>query len=310
MDERYLIQGGILGGLTASQIARQLRRDRSVIYDELARGKDGRGKYCPHVAQLKRGEASARSAANCVKKPEAAWRLVGERLMEGWSPEQVSGRWKRLRLDVQISIPAIYAAAVRNGWEQYLHRQRVRARLKRPARHPWGGSARSIHERSKDANLRIEMGHWEADTMAGKQKDKKRILHMVERQSLYWELVLLNGTRSVPTVKKIQKRLENNGLPFKTVATDRGAEFTATGTVLGEKAFACDAYSPDQRATNENQIGVLRIDLPKGVTMDSLKPKHVRRLQEKYNNLPRKCLGFLTPYEVAFNRQPPVGTRT
>lgn len=310
LEERYLIHSAMLGGMSPTRIALQLKRDRSMIYDELKRGRDGRGQYCPHVAEVNRAAAAARSAANSVRKPDEVWRRVGERLKEGWSPEQISGRLARIAHEVRISIPAIYAAADRNGWRQFLHHTKARAQMKRPARRRWPGKARSIDERPEDANLRIEPGHWEADTMSGKRKDKKRVLHMVERRSLYWELVLLHGGETVPTVNRIKRRLENNGLPFETVATDRGAEFTATGDILGDKALACAAYSPNQRGTNENQIGVLRIDLPKGVSMDNLTPKNLRRLQEKYNHRPRKCLGFLTPYEVAFNRQPRVGTRT
>ena len=310
LEERYLIQAGRLGGLKAGQIGRQLRRDRSVIYDELKRGDVGNGEYCPHLAQGKREEAKARSAANSTRRPESTWREVERRLKEGWSPEQINGRWKLLGAKARISIPAIYAATRRFGWESYLYRRRVRAHLKRPTRHPWSGSARSIHERSEEANLRIEAGHWEGDSMIGKKKDVKRVVLLVERQSLYWESLLMRGGKSEPTIKAIKKRLEGNGLPFHTLSTDRGSEFQVAGDILGEKALACDAYSPNQRASNENQIGVLRADLPKGMSLDHLTPTALRRLQEKHNHRPRKCLGFLTPFEVAFNRQPRVGTRT
>lgn len=309
LDERYLIHNAILGGLSPTRIARDIRRHRSVIYDEIKRGRDGHGRYCPHIAQARRDASALRSAANCVKKPAAVWRQIERQLKAGWSPEQISGRRRYLGQEVQVSTPAIYAAADRNDWRQHLHHAKARAGMKRPVRRPWPGKARSIDERSEDGNLRIAPGHWEADTMLGRKKDRKRLLQMVERRSLYWELVLLNGGQSVPTVRKIKRRLENNGLPFETVTTDRGAEFTASGDILGNKALACDAYSPDQRGTNENQIGVLRIDLPKGMSLDKLTPKEVRRLQEKYNHRPRKSLGFRTPYEVAFNRQPRVGTR-
>ena len=72
----------------------------------------------------------------------------------------------------------------------------------------------------------------------------------------------------------MKRRLGKNGIPFKSVTTDRGSEFTATGRVF------------------------------KGT------PAKVKALQDKYNHRPRKSLGFLTPYEVAFNRRPRVGTRT
>jgi transposase, IS30 family len=127
---------------------------------------------------------------------------------------------------------------------------------------------------------------------------------MVERQTLYWCLELVHGTASEATVRRMKRRLETCGLPFKTVSTDRGSEFSATGEILGNKALSCDAHAPNQRATNENQIGVVRADLPKGVSMDSLTPRQIKLLEQKYNHRPRKCLGFLTPYEAAFNLPP------
>ncbi len=310
LEERYLIHAGCVYGLSVGEIAKQLRRDRSVINDERRRGMTPNGEYCLHQAQLRREEASARSSANSKGRPASTWREVKKQLEAGWSPEQISGRWKLLGAKAQISTPAIYAGVRRFGWQSSLYWQKIRAHLKRPARHPWGESARSIHERAEEANLRIEAGHWEGDSMIGRKKDVKRVVHLVERQSLYWELLLIKGGKSEPTVKAIKKRLEGNGLAFHTISTDRGSEFHATGDILDEKALACDAYTPNQRASNENQIGALRADLPKGVSMDNLTPKKLRRLQQKHNHRPRKCLGFLTPYEVAFNRQPRVGTRT
>ena len=72
--------------------------DRSVIYDELKRGQDGRGHYCPHIAQAKRDASALRSAANeTVVKPAWVWKQIGAQVEGGlvaetnqW-PEGVSG---------------------------------------------------------------------------------------------------------------------------------------------------------------------------------------------------------------------------
>ena len=108
----------------------------------------------------------------------------------------------------------------------------------------------------------------------------------------------------------MKRRLDGNGIAFMSVTTDRGSEFQATGDILGDKAFVCDAYSPNQRGTNENQIGMLRRDLPKGMTLDNLTHATVRKIENKYNDTPRKCLGFRTPSEVVFGHPPRVGTRS
>lgn len=310
LEERYLIHAGFVGKLPVAQMARELRRDRSVIYDEYHRGRDAVGHYCPHRGQRYRDAASARSAANVLGKRAQVWQEVKVLIKQGWSPEQISGRRALLGDADTVSIQGIYGTVERYGWGKWLHTARLRRHLKRPARRKWNGSAPSIHERDKDVRLRIDIGHWEADTAVGKRKDKKRLLVMVERQSLYLQLAPLNRIEAALTARVMKRHLDTCGIPFNSVATDRGTEFRATGDVMPGKAFVCDPHAPDQRGTNENQIGMLRVDLPKGVSMENLTPAKCRRLEAKYNHRPRKCLGFLTPYEVAFNCQPLVGTRT
>jgi len=310
LEERYLIHAGFVAKLKFAVIAANLRRDRSVIYDEWHRGRDASGQYCPHRAQRHRDAASARSAANAKDKPVDVWQQIGALIKQGWSPEQISGRRALLEQSGQVSFQAIYAAAARNGWVKWLYTARLRKHLKRPARHPWNGTAASIHERAKDVQSRIDIGHWEADTATGKKKDKKRLLVMCERQSLYLQLGLLPGAKAGQTARMMKRRLDHCGLPFESVTTDRGSEFWTTGDVMAGKAFVCDPHAPNQRGTNENQIGMLRVHFPKGVTMDNLTQAKLRLIEDKYNHRPRKCLGFLTPHEVAFNCPPLVGTRT
>ena len=308
LEERYLIHAGFVAHLPFAEIATALGRHRSVIYDEYARGSDSRGGYCPHRAQRHRDAASARSAANAPRKPAAQWDQVKQQLKRGWSPERISGR-RALLQEAKVSFQAIYAAAAQNGWSKWLYTALIRRHLKRPARRPYTGTAQSIHERAKAVLARLDIGHWEADTAIGKKKDQMRTLVMIERQTLYMQLALLTRVEARRTARIMKRRLDNSGIAFETVATDRGGEFWATGEVMTGKAYVCDPNAPNQRGTNENQIGMIRADLPKGVSMDGLTHAKLRRIQEKYNHMPRKCLGFLTPYEVAFNCPPRVGTR-
>lgn len=309
LEERYLIHAGFVAQLPFAEIADELGRHRSVIYDEFARGCDSQRRYCPHRAQRHRHAASARSAANAPRKPGAEWDKVKRQIKQGWSPERISGRRALLNED-PVSFQAIYAAALQNNWSRWLYTALIRRHLKRPARRPYSGTAQSIHERAKAVLARLDIGHWEADTAVGKKKDVIRMLVMIERQTLYMQLGLLTQVTAKRTARMMKRRLDKSGIAFETVTTDRGGEFWATGEVMTGKAYVCDPHAPNQRATNENQIGMLRADLPKGVSMDGLTHAKLRRIQNKYNHMPRKCLGFLTPHEVAFNCPPRVGTRS
>jgi IS30 family transposase len=309
LEERYLIHTGFVAKLPFAEIAAGIGRDRSVIYDEYARGADSRGRYCPHRAQRHRDAASARSAANAPRKPQAEWDQVKRLLKQGWSPERISGR-RALLQEASVSFQAIYAAAGQNNWTRWLYTALIRRHLKRPARRPYCGSAQSIHDRAKAVLARLDIGHWEADTAIGKKTDVMRMLVMIERQTLYMQLGLLKQVTAQRTAQMMKRRLDSTGIPFESVTTDRGGEFGATGDVMPGKAYVCDPHAPNQRGTNENQIGMLRADLPKSMSMDGLTPTKLRRIEEKYNHMPRKSLGFLTPHEVAFNCPPRVGTRT
>ena len=181
----------------------------------------------------------------------------------------------------------------RYAWHQQLYSARVRRRLKRPAKRPYTGRAKRIGERAAEVLTRIELGDWEADCALGKKRDLKRIIVLVERQSLYEALVLLPRHNAKLTAQLIAKTFARSTLPFNTVTTDRGTEFAAMGDVFPDKAYVCDAYRPNQRGTNENQIGRLRADLPKGASMDNLTQAKLNKIQYKHNHTPRKCLGFL-----------------
>jgi IS30 family transposase len=85
--------------------------------------------------------------------------------------------------------------------------------------------------------MRHQIGDWEADMMSDRKKDKKRLLLMCERQSLFLNQALLTGAEAIPTTRIMKRRLEIKGIPFLSVNTDRGSEFCATGDVMGPKAF-------------------------------------------------------------------------
>ena len=81
-------------GLSDGAIARQLGRDRTTVWREVRRNPGERA--CRHAQAQRRSEARRRAAPSVPGKmtPER-WRMVEERLAEGWSPERVSGRLRK-----------------------------------------------------------------------------------------------------------------------------------------------------------------------------------------------------------------------
>ena len=87
-------------GLSAGAIAVQLKRHRSTIYRELKRNRGGRG-YRYKQAQGKAVQRRREASSTARKMTGEQWSLVEEKLDEGWSPEQVSGR---LAYDGQVQV--------------------------------------------------------------------------------------------------------------------------------------------------------------------------------------------------------------
>ena len=130
---------------------------------------------------------------------------------------------------MQVSAQAIYDHVWRHQRQHWLKSVQRRKHLKRPARRPWNGSAMPIQERSLDAALRIEFGHFEVDSMIGKRADRKRVVVVVERQSLFTFLLLVNHLSAKYVARQLKRRLTTCGLPFLSLTSDRGWEFTAAG---------------------------------------------------------------------------------
>ena len=306
LDERYLIQAGRLGGLSVATIADELRRDRSTVHDEIVRG-DIRGRYCPHAGQRRRDRARLRCAGNTVKKPDALWAEIKAGLKTGYTPDEIAGRLALVEGAPLVTFQGIYRHVARHQWQRWLKSIQRRQHLKRPVRRQWNGSAEPIRKRPLDIALRIEPGHFEIDSMIGRLTDRQRVIVAVDRQSLYTVLILVTRLNAKAIARQIRNRLANSGVPTLSVTTDRGWEFVDLADYLEADTYVCDPHQPNQRGTNENQIGRVRVDLPKGVSMNNLTASRLARIENKHNHTPRAALGYLTPYEVAFNCPPPVG---
>ncbi len=93
--ERCQIHALMESGLSGGAIARQLGRSPSSVPRGIRRNGGARGYRHAQAQRLAEGRRSAASSVPRKMTP-GLWALVEERLAEGWSPEQVSGR---LRLE-------------------------------------------------------------------------------------------------------------------------------------------------------------------------------------------------------------------
>ncbi len=230
-----------------------------------------------------------------------------------WSPEVIAAK---LRLDhplESIHHETIYHYIYSQRFKtrgmklwQYLTYQRKK-RMKKNGRsvHRNGkipGSI-SIDLRPEVVSLRQRGGDWESDNLGGKQTDKTALSVTVERLSRFTLLSKLAGRSADLKQQALENRLKIFPEELrKTLTEDNGAENTNHPQLaqnLKLDVFFCHAYHSWEKGTVENMNQRLRIKryIPKGTSIDSLTEDQIKQIEHKLNSTPRKCLGYLTPYE-------------
>jgi transposase, IS30 family len=290
-------------GLNQSEIARLLGRHRSAVCRELGRNctrSDGR--YRASTAQERTNGRRSRRNQRFTAEDFA---LIEELLCRQWSPEQVAGHLRRLG-QLLICHETIYRHVWRDkkdGGLLYTHLRGARKRRRKrygayDSRGRLAGK-RLISERPAGVDARREVGHWEADTVAGSGA-RDCVLTLVERKS---GLVLV-GKLSDRTAEGLSRRavslMRRHAGRFETVTADNGTEFHDYRRVeglTGAAFYFARPYHSWERGSNENVNGLLRQYLPKGESMAGLSQHRCNAIARKLNTRPRKRLGFRTPLE-------------
>jgi IS30 family transposase len=85
-----------------------------------------------------------------------------------------------------------------------------------------------------------------------------------------------------------------------TLTADNGSE-NSNHQEISERLdllmFFCHAYHSWEKGTVENQNGRIRRYIPKGISIDEFSMEYIQEVERRLNSTPRKCLGYLTPYE-------------
>lgn len=304
--ERDQIACLLAGGLRLGEIAGRLGRSKSTICDEVHRN-GGPGGYVATGAQAKadRRKFLGRQKNRAPLRGAVIYAHVLEKLREGWSPEQISGRLEKETGKKVIHFETIYRYIYapknrsRRFWE-YLPLKKVRRRKKfgRASHRERIPNRVSIHLRGPIVESRTEYGHWEGDTVVGRQ-EKGPVIHTeVERKTRFLIAVLVRSKESSQTL--LAQQTVFGQYPCKSVTTDNGLEFVQHESLwaMGIKTYFADSYASWQRGTNEYHNGLLRRYLPKKTGFENLTQEELDDIVWEINNRPRKALGYKTPIEM------------
>ncbi len=314
LDERRKIERWHHAGMAVDTIAEKLGRHRSTIFRELARNRfedhempDLTGYFCVTAASKAKERRSRHR--KLVRYPKLRASII-ERIMHGWSPEQIAGRLAYERSSVRVCHETIYRFAYSaDGHELKLWRYLPEARARRRPRHVRRRHGRrfspelSILHRPDVVRDRQQLGHWECDLIQFRKKfGKANITSLVERVSRFTVFLRNNDRQS----RSIMAGLINvlGPLPHfarQSITFDRGTEFTDWPYLqagLGVQTWFCDPQAPWQKGTVENTNRRARKWLSRDTDPLSINDRDLHEVCAHLNSTPRKCLGFRTPAEV------------
>lgn len=310
LEEREAITRGISAGSSFRAIAGMIGRSPSTVSREVTRN-GGREHYRAVAADCHAWDRARRPKPCLLAQRPKLRRIVAQKLMLEWSPEQIAG-WLKHNFPsdahMQVSHETIYRSiyiqtrgVLKKELQKHLRTGRVFRQSKQGNK--LGKRPRSIidgipiSERPPEVEDRAIPGHWEGDLITG--SNNSHIATLVERKSRFTMLVKVQGKDTKSVVDALAKQATQ--LPKvlrKTLTWDRGSELAEHKrfTVATEiDVYFCDPSSPWQRGTNENTNRLLRQYFPKGTDLSVHSQAHLNKIAQRLNQRPRKTLEFNTP---------------
>jgi IS30 family transposase len=311
--DRKVIKKMLSRNNSIREIAEYIERHPSTISREIKRNKDNYW-YHPVHAHEKYLMRRKESKIAIIESNDNLREYITQELRNRKSPDAISGRLKlthKNRPDMQISHESIYTwiyQRAKQGDEIYKYLSRgvkkrhkrlniKRSRIQIPDRI-------SIHARPQSVESRRSKGHWEGDTITGKNH-QAYIATLVERKSYFLAAGFMGDKRSETCNRSILEAFGDiDNKSIKSITFDNGSEFYQHKNLqeaLECKVYFADPYSAWQRGINEHTNGLLRKYFPKSMNFKDLTQNEVDEAIKKLNDTPRKSLGYRTPYEVFYN---------
>lgn len=305
--ERYVMARMLRQGYSYREIARVLDRSAATISRERRRN------ACPYDGGYRAEKADSRAMSRrwrSRKKSQYSqqeWDQVEGLLERKWSPQQIAGRRKLLRLPT-MSKETIYRYVRRDRraggqlWSQLRILSKYgRKRRGSPATRGRSSDKTPISARPEAVQRRSRIGHWEGDTVMGADQ-RSCVLTLVERVSGKTVIKKLSARNKEQASRALIEAVQEIGRrKICSITLDNGTEFHDHKLVeqrTGVSLYFAQPYHSWERGTNENTNGLIRQYLPKGMCLRQLTQDECDWIAEELNTRPRERLGFKTPDEV------------
>lgn len=328
-NDRIKMETMLNSGHKVVEVAEYLHVHRSTIYREIKRGEythrnsdyTEETRYSSDLGQ-KNHDWNAQGKGRNIKigndRPLAEY-IEGKIIEDKYSPEAAlaAAAESGIEFTTSISVRTLYRYIDKGIFlkltnkdlpvkgKRKKHNKRVRVQKRASA-------GESIENRPDEVKDRENFGHWEMDTVKGKQGvTKSCMLVLTERKTRDEIIVKLPDQKAASVVEAIDRLERKWGdmftKVFRSITVDNGVEFSdyegLERSVLheGEKrtfAFCCHPYSSWERGSNENNNRLIRRHIPKGEDFDEKQDRDIEYIENWINNYPRGIFGFKTSAQL------------
>jgi IS30 family transposase len=314
-EERCQIFEFLAREISVPRIALALDKHKSTIYREIKRGikNDDRKTIYNARYAMQKYKKQRKNSKKPYKYTEKIKEYVKEKLENGYSPEQISGRLSIDNPDLSISHETIYThiwADKKAGGTLYKNLRRCgRKYQKRGSSYKDRGiiGRVDIDERPEIVNKKERLGDWEGDLVLGSRESKVALVTMVDRASKLTKIGRVESKEAFGVQSEIVKMMDDVKDFVETITFDNGREFVhheGIGGSLGAKVYFAKPYHSWERGLNEHTNGLVRQYFPKGASFEYVTQEEIEKVENFLNNRPRKVLGYRTPNEVFFGNHP------
>jgi len=313
--ERVTIHVMRKSGSTVCRISKILNRPKGTISKELKRHRhwhkgtwsrmSGYERAC-YAERSARKNAKRRGRDRKLKNAELRTFVINKLSQEHWSPEAIAAKSAG-----RVSTKTIYnwIKKERTDLEKFLtergipRRQRVahrrgKFRIGAPGK-------RRLEERPKAVELRKEIGHFEVDCLVSNRTGSGGALALRERATRHRLYAVIPNLKADTVLGVLRAMLLQWGPEYrKSVTFDNGSEFSTSemskleGYFPELKTYYADPYCAWQKGSVENSNRQVRWYYKKGTDFSTVCRNEFRRVIEKINLKPMKCLGWRSSQEV------------
>lgn len=328
-NDRIKMETMLNSGHKVVEVAEYLHVHRSTIYREIKRGEythrnsdyTEETRYSSDLGQ-KNHDWNAQGKGRNIKigndRPLAEY-IEGKIIEDKYSPEAAlaAAAESGIEFTTSISVRTLYRYIDKGIFlkltnkdlpvkgKRKKHNKRVKVQKRASA-------GESIENRPDEVKDREVFGHWEMDTVKGKQGvTKSCMLVLTERKTRDEIIVKLPDQKAASVVEAIDRLERKWGdmftKVFRSITVDNGVEFSdyegleRSTLHEGEKrtfAFYCHTYSSWERGTNENNNRLIRRHIPKGEDFDEKQDRDIEYIENWINNYPRGIFGFKTSAQL------------